>query len=161
MLNEDYRDILLALSAEKAKFLVVGAYAMAFHGYPRTTMEIDIWVEPSSGNAEAVLRALARFGAPLFDLTIDDLKREGTVFQIGFEPQRIDMMTAISGVTFEEAYAQAMLRTIDGIDLPVLSIDHLIRNKLASARKKDLADVEALESLKDKLERASKTSAKV
>jgi len=153
MLNSDYKDILLALSAEKAKFLVVGAYAMAFHGYPRTTMDIDIWVEPSSENAEAVMRALARFGAPVFDLTIDDLKREGTVFLIGVEPQRIDIMTGISGVVFNEAYVQAITRTIDGIDLRIISLDHLTRNKLASARKKDLADVEALEKLKDKLAR--------
>ena len=85
MLNEDYKDMLRALSAEKVKFLLIGAYAMAAYGYPRATMDIDIWVMPSPQNADAVLRALRRFGAALHNLTKEDLQKDGTIFQIGPE----------------------------------------------------------------------------
>jgi len=101
MLNEDYRDMLHALSDEKVRFLLVGAYALAAHGYPRATMDIDIWVMPSPQNADAVLRALRRFGAPLHNLTKEDLQKDGTIFQIGIAPRRIDLITAASGLQFE------------------------------------------------------------
>jgi hypothetical protein len=91
MLNEDYRDMILALSGEKVRFLLVGAYALAAHDYPRATMDIDIWIMPAPQNADAVLRALRRFGAPFGDLTREDLQKEGTVFQIGTAPRRIDI----------------------------------------------------------------------
>ena len=87
MLNKDYLDILQALADEKAEFLLIGAYALAVHGYPRATMDIDIWVMPSPKNAESVLRALVRFGAPLHNLTQKDLEVDGTVFQIGVAPR--------------------------------------------------------------------------
>jgi len=96
MLNEDYKDMLRALSDEKVKFLLVGAYAMAAHGYPRATGDMDIWVLPSPENAEAVLRALNQFGAPLHDLTAEDLQKEGTVFQIGVAPRRVFPPAAFS-----------------------------------------------------------------
>ena len=149
MLNEDYKDMLLALSEEKVRFLLVGAYALAAHGYPRATMDIDIWVMPSPRNAEAVLRALRRFGAPLHNLTKEDLQKDGTVFQIGVAPRRIDIITAVSGLQFEETYGRSMPVKIEGIEVHIPSIDDLIRNKRASGRTKDLADEEALESLKN------------
>lgn len=148
MLNEDYRDMLHALSGEKVRFLLVGAYALAAHGYPRATMDIDIWVMPSPQNAEAVLKALSRFGASLLNLAKEDLQREGTVFQIGVAPRRIDIITAASGLQFEEAYARSLPVTIEGIEVRILSIDDIIRNKRASGRTKDLADAETLESAK-------------
>jgi hypothetical protein len=148
MLNEDYRDMLHALSDEKVKFLVVGAYALAAHGYPRATMDIDIWVMPSSQNADAVLRALRRFGAPLHDLTKEDLQKEGTIFQIGVAPRRIDIITAASGLQFDETYKRSLIVNIEGIEVNIPSIDDLIHNKRAVGRTRDLADAEALESLK-------------
>ena len=148
MLNEDYRDILHATSDEKVRFLLVGAYALAAHGYPRATMDIDIWVMPSPQNAEAVLQALRRFGAPLHNLTKEDLQIDGTVFQIGDAPRRIDIITALSGLKFEETYQNSISVNIEGIEVHIPSIDDLIRNKRASGRTKDLADAEALESLK-------------
>jgi predicted nucleotidyltransferase len=148
MLNEDYRDMLHALSDEKVKFLLVGAYALAAHGYPRATMDIDIWIMPSSQNADAVLRALRRFGAPLHNLTKDDLQKDGTIFQIGVAPRRIDIVTGASGLQFEETYERALSVNIEGIEVHIPSIDDLIRNKRASGRTKDLADAEALEFLK-------------
>jgi hypothetical protein len=147
MLNEDYKDMLQALADEKVEFLLVGAYALAAHGYPRATMDIDIWVMPSPDNAEAVLRAVRRFGAPLHTLTKSDLEKEGTVFQIGVAPRRIDIITAASGLTFDQASSRASTVEIEGIAVRIPSIADLICNKRASGRTKDLADAEALEEL--------------
>ena len=149
MLNKDYKDILHALSDEKVRFLLVGAYALAAHGYPRATMDIDIWVMPSPQNAEAVLRSLRKFGAPLDNLTKEDLQKDGTIFQIGVAPRRIDIITSADGLDFEEAYDHSLSVIIEGIEIHLPSIDDLIVNKKASGRTKDLADVEALESLKN------------
>ena len=147
MLNEDYRDMLQALADEKVEFLLIGAYALAAHGYPRATMDIDIWVMPSHANAEAVLRAIRRFGAPLHNLTKADLEKEGTVFQIGVAPRRIDIITGASGLKFEQASSRATTVEIEGIAVRIPSVADLICNKRASGRTKDLADVEALEEL--------------
>lgn len=149
MLNEDYKDMLHALSDENVKFILVGAYALAAHGYPRATMDIDIWVMPSPQNADAVLRALRRFGAPLQNLTKKDLLENGTIFQIGVAPRRIDIITSASGLQFEEVYERSLSVNIEGLDVHIPLIDDLIRNKRASGRTKDLADAEALESLKN------------
>jgi hypothetical protein len=147
MLNSDYKDILRALSGEKVKFILVGAYAIAVHGYPRTTMDIDFWVMPDPENADALLRALEQFGAPLQDLLKSDLQEEGVVFQIGVAPRRIDILTAIDGLTFEDAFARSELLEIEGIPIHVLSIPDLITNKRATGRTKDLADAEMLEKV--------------
>jgi len=147
MLNEDYRDMLLALADEKVKLLLVGAYALAAHGYPRATMDIDIWVMPSPENADAVMRALRRFGAPLHNLAKGDLETDGTVFQIGVAPQRIDIITAASGLQFDEAFSRSTAVNIEGIEVHIPSVPDLIVNKRASGRIKDLADAEALENL--------------
>lgn len=146
MLNEDYKDILHALSEEKVKFLLVGAYALAAHGFPRATMDIDIWVMPSPENADAVFRALRRFGAPLHNLTKEDLQKDGTVFQIGVAPRRVDIITSASGLKFKQAYNRSILVCIEGIDVHIPSIHDLIQNKRSSGRTKDLADAETLES---------------
>ena len=148
MLNKDYKEMLQCLAGESVKFLVVGAYALAAHGYPRATMDIDLWVMPSRDNAEAVLRALGRFGAPVRGLTLDDLQEDDTVFQIGVAPRRIDIITGVSGLRFEEAFARSITIDIEGLQLNIPSVDDLILNKRASGRTRDLADAEALESLK-------------
>jgi predicted nucleotidyltransferase len=148
MLNKDYRDMLQILSDEQVKFLLIGAYALAAHGYPRSTMDIDIWVMPSPGNAEATLRALRRFGAPVGDLTRQDLQTDGTIFQIGVAPRRIDIITTADGIQFEETFKQSISIDIDGLKVQIPSLDDMIKNKKASGRTKDLADVEELEALK-------------
>jgi hypothetical protein len=147
MLNEDYRDILLALNAEKVDFILVGAYALAAHGYPRSTMDIDIWISPSPDNSQSVLKALERFGAPLHDLNENDLQRPDTIFQIGVAPRRIDIITGLSGLKFDEAVKNVIKTTIDGVEINILSIDDLIHNKIASGRPKDLLDAEILKSM--------------
>jgi len=149
MLNEDYKDMLRALSAEKVRFLLMGAYAMAAHGYVRATVDMDIWVMPSPENAQAVLRALGRFGAPLFDLAAEDLQKKGTVFQIGVAPRRVDILTTVSGLRFEDVFERSISTNVEGIEVRIPSREDLIRNKRACGRTKDLADAEALEALDD------------
>ena len=149
MLNEDYRDILRAFSGETVKFLLVGAYAMAAHGHPRATVDFDLWIMPSPDNVEAVFRALDRFGAALNGLTKADLLKDDTIFQIGVAPRRIDIITTASGLSFEETLQNSISVNIEGIEVRIPSIDDLIRNKRASGRTKDLADAEALESLRN------------
>jgi hypothetical protein len=149
MLNEDYRDMLQALVDEKVSFLLVGAYALAAYGYPRATMDIDIWVMPSPDNADGVLRALLRFGAPLHNVGRADFEKEGTVFQIGVAPRRIDIITAASGLQFEPTFRNSLIVEIEGIQVHIPSVDDLVTNKRASGRTKDLADAEALEELRD------------
>ncbi len=148
MLNSDYKDMLQSLADEKVKFLVIGAYALAIHGYPRATLDIDIWVMPSPDNAEAVLRALRRFGAPTDQLTVEDLQHDDTIFQIGVAPRRIDIITGASGLRFAEAFANSTEANIEGFPVRVPSVEDLIRNKKTTGRTKDLADAEALEFLK-------------
>ncbi len=147
ILNEDYRDMLQALAAEQVEFILVGAYALAAHGYPRATMDIDLWVMPSPENAEAVIRALKRFGSPLHGLTLEDLQRDDTVFQIGLAPRRIDLITGATGLDFVSASRNAVAGKIDGIELKVLSIDDLIINKEATGRLKDQVDADELKRL--------------
>ncbi|MCB2212775.1 nucleotidyltransferase [bacterium] len=152
MLNEHFKDILLAFTAEKVRFILVGAYAMVLHGHRRTTGDIDLWVEPSEENAKFVLRALENFGAPLHNLNYEDLIRDDTVFQIGLEPFRIDIITGASGLEFDEAYNNSQLKDLDGVKVMTLSLDDLIKNKSATGRLQDLADVEKLTALKRKLD---------
>jgi len=146
MLNQDYRDILSAFNAERVEFLLVGAYALAAHGAPRATGDLDLWVRPSTENAQRAWRALVRFGAPLENLQPADLSTPGTVIQIGREPRRIDLLTTIDGVEFDQAWNVKMEIKIDGMTIPVIGRDEFLRNKRATGRLKDLADAERLEA---------------
>jgi hypothetical protein len=145
MLNNHYKDILRALSDGKVKFLLVGAYAMAVHGYPRSTMDIDLWIMPDPDNAHRVLLALEDFGAPSGDLTIEDLQKDELIFQIGVAPCRIDILTSVDGLNFKDAFANSDIIDIEGISVNVLSVPDLIKNKRSTGRTKDLADAESLE----------------
>jgi hypothetical protein len=147
MLNRDYKEMLQLLLEEQVEFLVVGAYAMAAHGVPRATGDIDLWVRPSEDNAYRVYRALARFGAPLGETDPLEFAGPGLVFQIGVAPRRIDILTSIDGVSFRDAVSDHLLVSIDDLKVPVLSRSALIANKRASARPKDLLDVATLESV--------------
>ncbi len=144
-MHRDFVEMLSALSDAEAEFLLVGAHAVAAHGHPRATGDLDLWVRANEENARRVLAALTAFGAPLFDLTLADLSAPGIVFQIGIVPCRIDILTGISGVTFEEAWPARIEVTIEGLNLPCIGRRHLVANKRASGRPKDLADVAALE----------------
>ena len=150
MLNQDYKEMLQCLSEEDVKFLLVGAYALAVHGFPRATKDIDFFVWATPKNAANLVRALARFGAPLDDVSESDFSTAGIVFQIGNSPRRIDIITSISGVEFEHAYTNRKDIFLEGLEIPVISIPDLIANKQASGRTQDLADVERLESASKK-----------
>ena len=143
--------MLIALAEEEATYLIVGAYAVAAHGSPRSTGDIDIWVRPDPENAVRVLRALSSFGAPVeaMGLTVEDLAKPGTVYQIGQPPRRIDIITRISGVDFDDAWPSRIQATIDDLELSFLGREDLLQNKLASARTKDLADIELLKEQSD------------
>lgn len=145
MFNPDFKDMLFALSDAKIDFLLVGAYAVAAHGHPRATGDLDIWVRPNVETAPKVFRVLAEFGAPMHDLSVDDFAKPRMVFQIGVEPSRIDILTAISGVEFDDAWTRRLAVEMDGIDLCVIGRNDLIVNKRACGRPKDIADAEALD----------------
>ena len=145
MFNPDFKDMLLALSDARIDFLLVGAYAVAAHGHPRATGDLDLWVRPDAETAPKVYRVLADFGAPLHDLTVDDLATPGIVFQIGVEPSRIDILTAITGVAFDDAWENRLFIELDDIKLNVIGRDDLIVNKRACGRPKDIADAETLD----------------
>lgn len=145
MLNPDFRDMLSAFAAEDVEFLVVGAYALAAHGVPRATGDLDLWVRPSAENADRVLRALHAFGAPTAELTQEDLVSPDVVFQIGVEPRRVDILTSIDGVAFDAAWANRKRIEVDDLELPVLGQSDFITNKRALGRPQDLADVARLE----------------
>ncbi len=144
-MNDDYRDMLCVLCDHGVRFLLVGAYAMGAHGYPRATADIDIWVEPSPENSRKVYRALAAFGAPLQTIREDDFVKPGVVFQIGVAPRRIDIITAISGVEFDRAYEHRQTVELEGLPIAVLSYDDLVTNKRATGRDKDQIDLRRLE----------------
>jgi hypothetical protein len=143
--NPDFRDLLSEFCDEGVEFLLVGAHALAVHGYARATKDLDVWVRPDAKNATKAIAALAAFGAPLTDLTEADLAKRGTVFQIGVPPLRIDVVTEIDGVEFAEAWAERSSVDLAGVTVPVLSRRHLIQNKRATGRLQDRADAERLE----------------
>ena len=145
-LNDDFRDVLGELIEAGVDFVVVGAHALAAHGLPRATGDIDILVRPSPDNAARVVAALTKFGAPLqaHGVGAKDFERPGTVYQMGLPPRRIDVLTEISGVSFERAWDTRVPVEVDGIELPFLGRDALVENKRATGRDKDLVDVKAL-----------------
>lgn len=146
LMNEDFRDLLRALLEAGARFLVVGAHAMAVHGVPRATGDLDVWIAVDAENADRVVQALERFGAPLASMGVTraDFLGRDQVVQIGLPPRRIDVLTSISGVAFDDAWEARVTHDIEGMAVPFLGRDALVRNKRASGRAKDRADLEAL-----------------
>lgn len=143
-MNRDFRDMLSALSGEGAEFLVAGAHALAVHGGPRATGELALWIHATEGNVRRVWRALTAFGAPLHDLAPEDLLEPDNVIQFGVPPGRIDLLTAVSGCTFPDAWAGRVVVELEGLAIPVLGRAALVANKRTVGRAKDLADLEAL-----------------
>jgi hypothetical protein len=148
-MNQDFVELLRAFVDLDVEFIVVGAHALAAHGHVRATKDLDVWIRPTPENAARAYRALGVFGAPLTDLEVADLATPGTVFQIGVAPVRIDILTQIDAVSFEEAWSERVVTAVGGVRAAVLSRAHLITNKKAAGRLQDLADVERLESGSD------------
>lgn len=145
MLERDFRDMIHEFNEARVEYLVVGAYALAGHGLSRATRDLDLWIRVSPENATRALKALAAFGAPPHVATRQDLLDPDMVIQIGVEPMRVDIMMSISGVEFDEAYATRLTIPADDVSMPILGRAHLLANKRASGRKKDLLDAEWLE----------------
>jgi hypothetical protein len=141
LLNPDFRDILSGFCEEKVEFLLVGAYALAVYGVLRATGDIDLWIRRSDENARRVARALIIFGAPSSNISKEELMTPGTVLQIGVAPRRIDILTSIDGVDFDDAWQDRMEAEVEGLKVPVIGRAHLIRNKKAVGRPQDLADI--------------------
>jgi hypothetical protein len=149
-LPEDFVDMVACLRAEDCEFLVVGAHALAAHGAPRATGDLDLFVRPDPVNAERVYRALARFGAPLaaHGVRPEDFCAPGTVYQIGLPPNRIDILTQLSGIAYDEAAHDTVSGHLGEQSVRCIGLDAMIRNKRASGRAKDLADAETLEEIR-------------
>lgn len=142
--EQDFLDMIESLEGEDCRYIIVGGYAMAFNGYIRATGDIDILVEPDNKNSRKVLKALKNFGAPMTGLTEADFETEGTIFQIGMPPVRIDIITKIDGVSFDEAYNDRKYYSIKKNRVPYISLDIIIKNKRATGRDKDILDIEEL-----------------
>ena len=146
-MNPDFIEFLAALLRADARFLIVGAHAMAVHGVPRATGDLDVWVAPDPDNAERVWTALLDFGAPVetLGLSARDLAAERMVFQMGIPPRRIDLLTSVTGVQFDAAWRARRTLRVDDLDLPFLGREALLRNKRETGRLKDLADADTLD----------------
>src|SRR5688572_4049802 len=145
-MNQDFLDLLRAFIDRNVRFLIVGAYALAVHGRPRATGDLDLWVDATPENALRVMKALAEFGAPLSDVTQDDFSKPGIVFQIGLPPARIDILTELSGVVFSEAWETRTRAPFASLMVDYIGRDAFIRNKRATGRARDLGDIEALDA---------------
>jgi hypothetical protein len=146
LLNTNFRDMLSALNDAGAEYLLIGAYALATYGPARATGDMDIWVRPTKENAERVWAALEKFGAPRRKLTLEDLHAPENVYQIGVAPNRIDILTSITAVDFDEAWQHRNQARINGLSVTVIGREQLLRNKLAVGRPKDLADAAWLQA---------------
>jgi len=149
-LNDDFRDLLVQFVDAGVESVIVGAYALSFHGAPRASGDIDLFIRPADDNARRVVTALIAFGAPLeaAGITMNDFTQPGTVYQVGVPPRRVDVMTQISGVTFDEAWASRVTAEVEGRSVGFIDRVHLLRNKEATGRPKDLADIARLRRMK-------------
>jgi hypothetical protein len=144
-LNQDFKEFLQSLNENNVRYLVVGGYAVTLHGYPRYTKDIDIWIDISAENATQLVKALAQFGFASLGLQEQDFLVADQIIQLGYPPNRIDIITTLPGVEFSICYAQKIQVNIEEIFVNFIDLDNLKKNKLATGRKQDLADVERLE----------------
>lgn len=145
MLSRDFKEFIKLLNKYNVKYLVVGGYAVAAHGYPRYTKDLDVWIEISEENAENIWRALDNFGFGDIGLQPTDFIEPGLVIQLGYPPNRIDIVTSLTGVDFDNCYNSRSTINIDGIDIKIIDRFNLRKNKLATGRAQDLADAENIE----------------
>ena len=146
-MDSNYLDMLRCLNKAGVDYIMVGGWAVNLHGYVRATIDLDIWILADQENARKVYAALGEFGAPLGQVKPEDFAQDGTIFQIGVAPCRIDVINKIDGVKYAEASLRAIQKTIEGVPVRIISREDLIVNKRASGRTKDLADAEILEGL--------------
>jgi len=143
-LPPDFKEFLQLLNAKSVEYLLIGGYAVGYYGYVRATADIDVWLAMTSGNADKAVEALREFGFNVPELTPELFLKPDSIVRMGLPPFRIEMLTGISGVSFAECYNERITDTIDGVQIPIISLRHLKENKLASGRGKDLVDLEHL-----------------
>jgi hypothetical protein len=148
-LSNDFKEFIELLNVNKVKYLVVGGYAVGFHGHPRYTKDIDLWVLMKSNNASNIIKSVKEFGFESLGLEEDFLNSDN-IIQLGFPPNRIVLLTEIAGVEFESCYSNKLTIEFEGVTIPFISLNDLIKNKQSSGRLQDLADAEKLEKLKKK-----------
>lgn len=144
MLNKDFREFIESLNSNKVRYLVLGGYALAFHGHPRYTKDLDIWLQLSVSNAEKTMKALGDFGFSGIDVSAEDFLVAGMVVQLGFPPNRIDLINSPDGVEFEECWEARKIVDLDGLEVPIIDLENFKKNKKASGRPQDLADLDAV-----------------
>ena len=144
ILTRDFREFIECCVAHEVRFLIVGGYALAAHGHPRATKDLDVWLWPDAANAERIIEALDEFGFGSLPLTRADFLEPETVIQLGYPPLRIDLLTSISGVTFADCWPRRIGVDIGGIEAGFIALEDLIANKLASGRPQDLVDAATL-----------------
>lgn len=147
MLSKDFKEFVELLNSNAVEYLIVGGYALAVHGQPRYTGDLDIWLGTSVKNIERVLKALSQFGFGSLGLKPGDFQEPGAMIQLGYPPVRIDLLTSIDGVAFDDAYPRRQVVSIAGLPLPILSLDDFKANKRASGRPKDIADLDSLDDV--------------
>ena len=143
-LPPDFKEFLRLLNSNNVRYLLVGGYAVGYHGYPRATVDIDIWIDIDESNAQKVYSALMEFGFDIPELSIDTFRQKDKIIRMGVPPLRIELITSASGVEFEECYNTMIADELDGIPVNIISLEHLKKNKKAAGRHKDLADIENL-----------------
>lgn len=144
MFSQDFREFIELLIKNKVEYLVVGGYAVGIHGHPRYTGDLDIWLNASRPNAERILQAVNEFGFSSFNLTRDDFTKPDNVIQLGYPPLRIDLLTQIDGVTFEECFSNRKVITFDDLVVNFIGYDDLLKNKKQSGRPRDIDDINHL-----------------
>ena len=144
MLNPDFREFIELLNEKEARYLVIGGYAVAFHGYPRYTKDVDFWIWLDEENAEKVVATINEFGFKSLGIVVDDLLDKENIIQLGRPPARIDLLTDIPAVNFEECYAKREVVEIEGISINLIDINSLIKTKLATGRPQDKVDADKL-----------------
>jgi predicted nucleotidyltransferase len=144
VLNQDFREFIQSLNDNHVRYLIVGGYAVAFHGHPRYTKDIDVWIEISAGNASNMVAALEQFGFGSLGLREADFLAPDQVIQLGQPPSRIDLLCTVSGLSFADCYESRVTVEIDDVSVNFINLENLIKNKAASGRHKDLADLENL-----------------
>ena len=144
MLNRDFKEFIQSLNGNQVRYLIVGGYAVAFHGHPRYTKDIDIWIEMTEENSENAIQALEQFGFGSLGLKKEDFLIPDQIIQLGYPPSRIDLINTLSGVDFASCYASRLQIPIDGVQVNFIDLENLKKNKQASGRHQDLADLESL-----------------
>jgi hypothetical protein len=145
MLSKDFKEFVALLNENDVKYLIVGGYAVALHGHPRYTKDLDIWIEMSRDNADKILKAVEKFGLASLKLKPEDFLEKNQIIQLGYPPNRIDLLTALEDVEFDDCYNTRVQVAIQDVKINFIDLENLKKNKRATGRLQDLADVEKLE----------------